>query len=205
MLSVVIPTHDSERTLLPTLAALVPGAAAGIVREVIVADGGSRDATAEIADVAGCRFLESGLARGARLKAAAETARSQWLLFLDPGAVPESNWIEETRRFIEDTENNGLAVARAAVFRRGTSPSRSALGEAFALLRSALGALPQPQQGLLINKRLYDQLGGHNELAANPEDDLYRRLGRRRIVLLRCGISLVSGAKPTPWQRQLID
>src|SRR5262249_56220676 len=41
MLSVVIATHDSECALLPTLAALVPGAAAGIVREVIVADAAS--------------------------------------------------------------------------------------------------------------------------------------------------------------------
>jgi glycosyltransferase involved in cell wall biosynthesis len=53
MLSVVIATHNSERALLPTLAALVSGAAAGIVREVIVADAGSRDATAAIADGAG--------------------------------------------------------------------------------------------------------------------------------------------------------
>src|SRR5207244_2986253 len=57
MLSVVIATHNSERSLLPTLAALVQGAAAGIVREVIVADAGSRDATAAIADGAGCRLL----------------------------------------------------------------------------------------------------------------------------------------------------
>ena len=59
MLSVVIATHDSERALLPTLAALVAGAAAGVVREVIIADAGSRDATAAIADGAGCRVLIS--------------------------------------------------------------------------------------------------------------------------------------------------
>ncbi len=41
---------------MPTLAALVPGATAGIVREVIVADGGSRDDTEKVADIAGCRF-----------------------------------------------------------------------------------------------------------------------------------------------------
>ncbi len=38
MLSVIIPTHDSERPLVHTLVALVPGATAGVVREVIVAD-----------------------------------------------------------------------------------------------------------------------------------------------------------------------
>ena len=48
MFSIIIATHDSERALVPTLAALVPGATAGIVREVIVADGNSRDQTEEV-------------------------------------------------------------------------------------------------------------------------------------------------------------
>lgn len=38
MLSVIIPTHDSERALVRTLAALVPGAAAGLVSEVLITD-----------------------------------------------------------------------------------------------------------------------------------------------------------------------
>src|SRR6266436_4452549 len=66
MLSVVIATHNSERALLPTLAALVSGAAAGFVREVIVADAGSRDATTAIADGAGCRVLVSAQWRARR-------------------------------------------------------------------------------------------------------------------------------------------
>ncbi len=111
VLSVVIATHDSERPLLPTLAALVPGAAAGAVREVIIADAGSRDATAEIADVAGCHLLVSDRPRGARLKAAAATARSGWLLFLTPGVIPDVTWIDETRRFAENGEMLGLAHA----------------------------------------------------------------------------------------------
>ena len=48
---------------------------------------------------------------------------------------------------------------------------------------------PLPQQGLLIAKRLYDELGGHDEHSAQPERDLYRRLGRKRIVLLRSSAS----------------
>ena len=59
MLSVIIATLDSERALVPTLAALVPGAMAGLVSEVLVADGGSRDETAVVADVAGCNFCWS--------------------------------------------------------------------------------------------------------------------------------------------------
>ena len=76
MLSAIISTHESERSLVPTLAALVPGAAAGLLADVVVADANSRDATAEVADIAGCRYLSSSDPLGARLKAAAATTRT---------------------------------------------------------------------------------------------------------------------------------
>lgn len=191
MLSVVIPTHDSERVLLPTLAALVAGAAAGVVREVIVADAGSHDATAEIADVAGCRLLVSPGAREARLTAAAAVARGPWLLFLEPGVVPDATWIDETRRFVEEAELRGLAGSHAAVFRpaRPAGALRPTIAEAFALLRAAFGARPRAQQGLLISKRCYQTIGGHRDAA---ERELFRRLGRRRIVMLRTGATIVA-------------
>lgn len=187
MLSVVIATHDCERALLPTLAPLVAGAAAGLVREVIVADAGSRDATAAIADGAGCRVLVSTQARGARLKAAAEAARASWLLFLRPGVVLDATWVDETRHFIEvvdlrDCAGTYPAVSRAAAF-------RPTLLGALALLRAALRARPNASQGLVIAKTLYDAFGGHRDVD-EPERDLVRRLGRRRLVLLRAGATM---------------
>ena len=186
MLSVVIATHDSERALVPTLAALVAGAAAGMVHEVIVADAGSRDATAAIADGTGCRVLSLTQARGARLKAAAEAARAPWLLFFSPGTVPDATWIDETRRFIEQAGLRGGGKTHAAVFRPGSGAFRPTLIDALALLWAALGARPNASCGLLIARSLYDTLGGHRDVA-KPERDLARRLGRRRLVLLRCG------------------
>lgn len=175
MFSVVIATHDSERALVPTLAALVPGAIAGIVHEVIVTDAGSRDETAGVADVAGCRFFASSEPLGPRLAAAAKNARGPWLMFLEPGVVPEPTWIDETTRFAESTDL--LGAPRAAVFAmRG--------GGLASLLRGAVRALPKPVQGLMIPKLLYDELGGHSN-AADAETDLLRRLGRRRVVTLR--------------------
>jgi len=183
MLSVVIPTHESERDLVRTLAILVAGAAAGVVREVIVADGGSRDATAEVADYAGCRVLISENSLGERLRAAAATARAPWLLFLNPGTLLDATWIDDTVRFIE---GNG---ARAAAFRPGraaatATATASMLGEALSLLRLALGGRPRPAQGLLIAKDFYDSIGGHHD-GADAEADLLRRLGRRHIAMLR--------------------
>jgi len=193
MLSVVIATDESERALVPTLAALVPGATAGLVREVILADAGSRDATAEIADVAGCRMLVSAAPLAARMAQAAETARAPWLLFLDAGAVPQAGWVEETSRFIEAASLAGQADAVAAVF-RAVTPSlvpAAPLREAMALLTQALGLSRRASHGLLIGKDLYRRMGGLDAVGRKSESDgigqVVRRLGRRRIVTLRCG------------------
>ena len=57
MLSVIIPTEGVEQPAVATLAALVPGAAAGVVREVLLVDRAGTDVIERVADVAGCRFL----------------------------------------------------------------------------------------------------------------------------------------------------
>ncbi len=187
MLSVVIATSNVERTLVPTLAALVPGAMAGVVREVIVADAGSSDGTAMIADAAGCRIDVTQAPLGERLRQAAAGARAAWLLFLRPGAVLDPTWSDEARRFIEQAERGGRADAKAAAFRRTGEADTvgAAIIEALGLIGAALGTKPQPQQGLLISKALYEKSGGHLAQDADPEASFLRRLGRRRIVTLR--------------------
>ena len=189
MLSVVIATHESERALVPTLSALVAGAVAGVVREVIIADAGSRDGTAQIAEGAGCRLLITPGPRGARLKAAADMARAPWLLFLAPGIVPDATWVDECRRFIEQAELTGVGSEQAAVFRKVPAHFRPMLVEAVALLRAALGASgANASEALLIAKPLYRRLGGHLPEDEAPDRALIRRLGRRRMALLRTGV-----------------
>src|ERR1700752_4587266 len=95
MLSVIIPTLNSERTLVPTLSVLIPGAMSGLVRDVTVVDGGSTDKTLEIADGAGCAVRASSAPLGGRLHDAAAAARSHWLMFLRAGTVLEPSWLDE--------------------------------------------------------------------------------------------------------------
>jgi glycosyltransferase involved in cell wall biosynthesis len=178
MLSVIIPTSNSERPLVPTLAALVPGATSGIVSEVVLADAGSKDDTAAVADVAGCNIVVLEGPLGRRLKAAAAAARAPWLLFLRPGTVLDAPWTSEVGRFVQQPPR-GL---QAAVFRRG-SGAGSALREAFRLFAAAFGA-PRPEQGLLISRRFYEALGGHSERSSDPEPELLRRIGRSRSARL---------------------
>jgi glycosyltransferase involved in cell wall biosynthesis len=177
MLSVVIATNDSERALVATLAALVPGATAGVVREVIVADGCSHDETEQVADIAGCRFFSSAEPLGSRLAAAAARTRSEWLMFLAPGIVPQPGWIDDTIAFVRQDQ------ARAAVF----LPAPSGI---FMRMRRALARLPSAEQGLILRKAFYAELGGHRADAGDPEADLVHRIGRARLTVLRTAITI---------------
>lgn len=183
MLTAIIATHESERRLVPTLAALVPAATAGVITEVIVADAGSSDDTAKVADYAGCRFISSPEPLGARLKSAALSTRTPWLLFLRAGCVPEPGWIQAAEHFMQGAD----PVDRAAVFRPpGVADlMRPGLAELLALLRVTFGGAPKPDQGLLIARRFYDALGGHAS-DAEAEAALLRKLGRWRIAMLAC-------------------
>jgi glycosyltransferase involved in cell wall biosynthesis len=191
MLSAVIPTNESERTLVPTLAQLVAGAADGLLREVIIADAGSKDATADVADVAGCRLMTLPEPMGPRLTAAAAAARASWLLFLRPGIVLDASWVREVARFIETNDRHADDDVPAAVFRPGAGAGRPVFVEALSLMRVALGGRPSPEQGLLIAKRAYERLGGHRD-RDDTEADLLRRIGRRRIITLRTGAVMVT-------------
>jgi glycosyltransferase involved in cell wall biosynthesis len=183
---VVIPTSNSERVLVPTLAMLVPGAMSGVVREVIITDAGSTDETLAIADIAGCTVLSSSAPLAARLRAATATARSPWLMFLRAGAVLDTTWIDETSTFIEESErgDGSAAVFRKAISARASYP---ALREVLGLLKFSVLGRVSPDQGLVISRRLYDEFEGHRDAAANPEADLLARL-RRRVLMLRSGV-----------------
>ena len=67
-LSVVIPTLNAERRLAATLGALFEGLEAGIIRELVISDGGSGDGTARIADEAGAVILIGSASRGGQLR-----------------------------------------------------------------------------------------------------------------------------------------
>ncbi|MGE3990447.1 glycosyltransferase [Pseudorhodoplanes sp.] len=188
MLSVIIPTHESERVLVRTLACLVPGATAGLIREVILADGGSTDETAEVGDVAGCRFLPLPGPVGPRLDFAVSSARGDWLLFVPAGSVLEPGWVAELQQFI-DRASAGLApTGIAAAFSDAPPPQGegSMLRAVLAVWRARRKSLA-PGRGLLISKASLRELGGFGN-QNDPEADVLRRIGKRRLTMLRTGI-----------------
>jgi len=186
MLSVIIPTDGVERTAVATLAALVPGAAAGVVKEVLLVDRAGTGVIERVADVAGCRYLSFQGTRAAALAAGARQARSPWLMFLHAGAVLDSGWIEETTRFIQLVASSDRP--KAGIFRYARSPyADTSLRDGFKFMARVIAA-PSTEQGLLIARYHYDQLGGYRPDARRSEARLLRQLGRSSRIVLRSRI-----------------
>jgi rSAM/selenodomain-associated transferase 2 len=186
MISVIIPTLNAESGLAATLTALIPATVEGLVREVIIVDGGSTDRTLSIADQAGAHVIRSQPGRGRQLRAGAEVARFGWLLFLHADTVLEPGWEREVSALIERVEV-GQRPETAAAFRfaledLGFMPRLIEWGVA---TRCTIMRLPYGDQGLLMPRRLYQQLGGFRDLPLMEDVDLIRRLGRSRTVILR--------------------
>lgn len=189
MISVVIPTLNSEAHLAETMASLVPAAVDGLVREVIAVDGGSTDRTLEIVDSAGAELIKSEAGRGAQLKAGADRARFPWLLFLNADTYLEAGWEREAGLHMDRVASGRRRMA-AASFKFALDDEGFTLRtlETLVSLRTSLLKLPYGDQGLLISRTLYDEIGGFAPLPSMEDVDLVRRLGRGRIVTLNARV-----------------
>lgn len=181
-LSIVIPTLNAAKELRCSLPPLAEFGALDLIREVILADGGSSDETPAIAEAAGARLVVSDRGRGMQLAAGAEAARGDWLLFLHADTVLECGWDDAVRAFIENPEND----RRAAHFRLRLDDKRFGARRIawLANLRSRMLGLPYGDQGLLMARAYYRELGGFRPLPVMEDVDLVRRIGWRRLVML---------------------
>ncbi len=180
-LSVVIPTLDEAARIGARLGELV---AMSGVDEIVVADGGSRDATLHIASgFRGVRVVGAPRGRASQQNAGAEAATGDVLLFqhadvaLPAGAV----------RLVEEALRHPLTVAGA--FRTWTvpdaGPSRLAPLLHLADLRSRFSGLPYGDQAIFVRAEAFRAVGGFPEQALMEDLELsrrLRRLGRIRIV-----------------------
>ena len=171
MLTIVIPALNAGATLGPCLAALDG------VDEIVVVDGGSIDDSAGLARRAGARVIAAPRGRGEQLRAGGDVAHGDWLLFLHADTRLSAGWREAVAAHVANApERAGYCGLRlddnawqARVIERGVA------------LRVRLLGLPYGDQGLLISRRLYDEVGRFRPLALMEDVDLARRIGRRRL------------------------
>ncbi|MEM8771870.1 MAG: TIGR04283 family arsenosugar biosynthesis glycosyltransferase [Pseudomonadota bacterium] len=172
MISVVIPSLNAATRLPLCLDALVGAAASGLVKEVVIVDGGSADKTRDIAEGFGAMVISAPPGRGGQLKAGANAARGAWLLFLHADTVLEAGWAEEARAHMKDFSE------QVAVFTLAFDAKKSAARfvSSGAMIRTQMLKLPYGDQGLLISRKVYDDIGGYGDLPLFEDVDFARRL-----------------------------
>ena len=160
---VIAPQGTPALEIVRTLAALVPAAVQGLVRDLTLACPPGQDYEG-IADHAGCH-LAANIDAAAALGAAITGAREDWVLLLLAGFAPESGFIDEAGDFIAG------GGARAGLLRRVPDgfwtrlfPNRAAVA------------------GVLAPKALFSQRGEFAALAARVTPRQTLNVRARRVV-----------------------
>jgi|Deesub1362A_J573_1020465.scaffolds.fasta_scaffold02993_3 rSAM/selenodomain-associated transferase 2 len=152
LISVVIPTLD-EADHLPRIAPPLldqPGV------EVIVADGGSRDGTPELARALGFTLVRAPRGRGIQLAAGVARARGELVVLLHADTRLPAGWGDEVRRLLARPEV-ALGAFRFRLDQRGWAPR---LIETFVAWRSRWLGLPYGDQALFLRAHTLRALGG---------------------------------------------
>jgi rSAM/selenodomain-associated transferase 2 len=168
-LSIVIPAWNEARAIAASVAQ-----ARRVADEVVVADGGSTDGTADLARGAGARVVRAPKGRGVQLDLGARASGGDTLLFLHADATLRG----DARGAIE------RALASAAVaggnFRlRFVPPSPAArLFGAANDLRRRWMRVYYGDSGIFVRRQVYLELGGFAHWPLFEDLDFARRLER---------------------------
>ncbi len=190
-LAIIIPTlneeHYIERTLLAVKAA-APEA------EIIVVDGGSRDAT-----VARARqyvsVLQTKRGRGGQLNAGVAATQGEILLFLHADTILERAGIQELLRAMQETEITGGA------FRMRFDDSRPLYHQISANVtrRSLKSKSYTGDQGIFTRRSIFEQLRGNRDWPFMEDVDYSERMSRAGPVLLLASEVETSARRHRRW------
>jgi len=171
LLSIVIPTLNEAENLPALLVDLEKQQ--NIMLEVIVADGGSTDATQLIAESAGAVFVNARRGRGAQMNAAAVLATGEYFLFLHADSrIDDLNLLSiAIKAVIEEQHGNNL-IAGHFCLRFMRSSTRNAMAYRYAEEKSTFNRVntTNGDQGLLLSAEFFRRLGGFDETMPFMED-----------------------------------
>ena len=175
-IAVIVITLNEAATIFPCLQRVRE--AAGV--QVLVADGGSTDATRTLARQAGATVVTANRGRGSQLQAGAALARGDLLLFLHGDTLLPPAWERGVRAALANP-TVAFGAFRLGIQARGW---RFRLVEQGANLRARLLSLPYGDQALFLRQDLFRQVGGYRQIPCMEDLDLVRRLRRHGRFLL---------------------
>lgn len=196
-LSVLIPTLNAADSLPATLSSLEEGLFAGLIRQLILTDGGSTDATHDIAEAAGADWVTGPMGRGGQLARGAAAAKGEWLLVIHADTRLARGWSDVVAEALHHPERAHYFHLRFDA--RGTAP---ALVARWANLRARVFGLPYGDQGLLIRRDLYDAVGGYPDQPLMEDVALAQRLRGRLTAMPHIAITSAARYLAEGWLRR---
>ena len=186
-ISVIIPTLNERDSLPATLAS----AGRTPQLEVVVADGGSRDNTIQIAQDWGCRVVSTSPGRARQMNRGAEESQSEYLIFLHADTCLPRKFHGCVRETLADPKVAGGA------FRLRIEGARGFLHliEAGANRRSRYFQMPYGDQAIFLRSELFRKVGGYPDLPIMEDFELIRRLRQRGRIALAPSSVLTSGRR----------
>lgn len=169
LVSVIIPTKNSARTLDACLRSLVKQSYKNI--EIIVIDNFSSDATMQIATANGARVAQVGNERSAQRNKGAQVSKGAYLLFVDSDMEVNPRVIERCVIVMEQK-----ASIRAIIIPE-ESFGKSFWAQCKRFERSFYEHVPWMQAVRFFRKDTYDEIGGFDENMIGAEDfDIHNRI-----------------------------
>jgi rSAM/selenodomain-associated transferase 2 len=170
-LSIVMPVLDEAAGIEAALAALAPYRRRGV--EVIVADGGSRDGTNDLARPLADRVLIAPRGRAAQMNAGTAEARGDILLFLHADTrLP----VDADRLLLDGLGGSGRKWGRFDV--RFDSGGLLGLVSTMMNARSRVTGIATGDQAMFVTRAAFDAVGGFPEIALMEDVALSARLKR---------------------------
>lgn len=180
-LSIIIPAYNAEDVLPVCLSSLMPGLEAGLIRELVLVDGGSEDQTRRLAEGAGATVLNApAKGRAAQLRHGVEHARGDWFLFLHADTALSHDWAERAKAHVTERKDKAAAFTLAY---RSDHPMAKVVARRANWRARSLG-LPYGDQGLLISHKLYQTVGGYPDTSFMEDVQIVRAIGKRRLSIL---------------------
>ena len=195
-ISVIVPTLNAEAALAGCFGALMEGLDAGLIRELIVSDGGSEDASGAVAQAWGAEVVHGAASRGGQLRRGVDAAQGEWLLVLHADTVLDAGWSTAVQAHLADPAQAGWF--RLAFDDRGVA---AGIVAGWANWRSRLG-LPYGDQGLLIHRSLYDAVGGYPDEPLMEDVALARALRGRLRALDAVAVTSAAKYRSQGWLRR---
>ncbi len=154
-ISVIIPTLNAGTDLPRSVPTLMEGVESGLIRQLVISDGGSTDDTLKIAEAIGADIVSGAASRGGQIARGAGAATADWLLILHADTQLPPGWTAAAGDHMAQHET------RAAHFRLSfdCAAPMARVTAAWANIRARMG-LPYGDQALLISRALYDRIGG---------------------------------------------